>query len=175
MILIRLLSGYCRSLAPHACWQDPSDERPSSHTFSSIACFPSTTDPHASESWQPARSLRIGDSIAATCLDTRRTTSVLPLAAYATAVDRSKLHNSDAGANASPPTGIAAELDSLSDADLASAARESVSAAGTGLPPDGGSQGVVASAMELIDGLHDITGLPWWASIPLTAFGEHDL
>ena len=28
----------------------------------------------------------------------------------------------------------------------------------------------VASAIKLLEGVHDYTGLPWWATIPLTVF-----
>ena len=35
--------------------------------------------------------------------------------------------------------------------------------------PDG--FGPVVAAMQLIDGLHAATGLPWWATLSLTAVG----
>ncbi len=34
------------------------------------------------------------------------------------------------------------------------------------------SDGPVGAAMSLIDGLHSITGLPWWATLSVTALGD---
>ena len=34
------------------------------------------------------------------------------------------------------------------------------------------SDGPVGAAMSLIDGLHSVTGLPWWATLSVTALGD---
>ena len=60
---------------------------------------------------------------------------------------------------------IPAKHDAFLPTDLANSQLDTTAAASS-------SDGVIGTAMSLIDGLHDFTGLPWWATLSLTAVGD---
>lgn len=60
---------------------------------------------------------------------------------------------------------IPAEYHAFLPTDLANSQPETTAAASS-------SDGVIGTAMSLIDGLHNFTGLPWWATLSVTAVGD---
>jgi hypothetical protein len=71
-------------------------------------------------------------------------------------------HKDDAGSH---PISVGPLQGSLSAVALLAAAAPADMAAVDGFGP-------VVAAMQLIDGLHAATGLPWWATLSVTAVGE---